>query len=416
MVLNSKERASINYNLEALRGLAASMVVWHHVIVHPQQLDPVYIPTGVAAFNAPGHFAVLIFFLLSGFVIGKSQPEPLQRTGVATYLRKRFVRLYPIYLLAILAGVVAAGFRVPLITIGQHMLFLQGWGAPVIFENNPLWSLQHEVLFYLAFIPLSIYSARPWVVALVSAALSLFLLILNPDGAGAAVAQYLIGFAFWATGWTLSTLTCTEVPAPSPRLLSAFLLMLGIEYLNPLTTVASRIVLWLQVHQITDTTNWMTFLIRAIDYASLPYAALIVVVAASRLSPGLRVASLLLQILPLVGVINTIRYWADPGVHSSLLPCLFYLVSLVFYFLPDRVLPAFSRTTVQCLAFLGAFSYGLYVIHFPILVAFHNIPFFAGTPASFIVRATLYIPLAFAVGYWLDKRFQPWVKNKIEAL
>ncbi|WP_180754463.1 acyltransferase [Hymenobacter sp. DG01] len=171
-----------DFNLEALRGLAALVVVWHHVIVHSRQLDPNYAPTGIGAYNAPGHFAVLIFFLLSGFVIGRRYPEPMQRSEVRSYVRKRFERLYPMYVVALFAGVAASGFTVGWASIGQHLLFLQGWWSPVLVENNPLWSLQYEIIFYLAFIPLSLIRARPWLITLLATLVGIGLLLSGYGG------------------------------------------------------------------------------------------------------------------------------------------------------------------------------------------------------------------------------------------
>jgi peptidoglycan/LPS O-acetylase OafA/YrhL len=407
-----KMRAPFNYNLEALRGLAASLVVWHHVIVHPRQLDSTYTPVGIAAYNAPGHFAVLIFFLLSGFVIGKSQPEPLQRSGISTYLRKRFIRLYPMYLLAILAGVVASGFNTSLSTVVQHLFFLQGWTTTVIMENNPLWSLQYEVLFYLAFIPLSIYNARPWLVTITCASLGIAMLMLDPTGLGGTISQYLFGFSFWALGWALSSYSNTEVPAASARLISALLLMLSIEYLNPLTTVVNKVLAWGSAHHWTDASIWVTYILNIRDFASLPYAALIVYTMANKLNRRWQPVALVLQLLPLVGLVYAARHWSDPATHDFFIPCLCYGASLALYLLGNSYLQTISQKLVRVLAQVGTYSYGLYVIHFPILVAFHHVPFFTGNPVTFACRAVLYLVLAFAAGYWLDKHFQPWIKKK----
>ena len=39
-------RPKFNFNLEALRGVAALTVAWHHAIYHQRHLDPSYAPTG----------------------------------------------------------------------------------------------------------------------------------------------------------------------------------------------------------------------------------------------------------------------------------------------------------------------------------------------------------------------------------
>ena len=82
--------------------MAALTVVLGHTIVIKQTLDPHYQPTGIFSFQAPGHLSVLIFFILSGYVIGLTNQRPLEAASIGTYLKKRIVRIYPIYLLSIL--------------------------------------------------------------------------------------------------------------------------------------------------------------------------------------------------------------------------------------------------------------------------------------------------------------------------
>ncbi|HVO02356.1 MAG TPA: acyltransferase [Candidatus Cybelea sp.] len=53
-----------------------------------------------------GNFAVLVFLIISGFVITNLIVEKRESYGV--YLKRRFLRIYPAYLVALLLGVVAA--------------------------------------------------------------------------------------------------------------------------------------------------------------------------------------------------------------------------------------------------------------------------------------------------------------------
>jgi peptidoglycan/LPS O-acetylase OafA/YrhL len=72
--------------LDGLRGLAALGVVLHHL----------------GAFNG-GHFAVMVFFVISGYCITASA-ESCRRNGVGfgQFMARRIKRIYPPYLLAIL--------------------------------------------------------------------------------------------------------------------------------------------------------------------------------------------------------------------------------------------------------------------------------------------------------------------------
>jgi len=404
-------RTNFNFNLEALRGVAALTVAWHHAIYHPRHLDPGYVPTGAWAFNPPGHLAVLIFFLLSGYVIGRRYPRPLRGSEIKDYLHRRLVRVYPMYVLAVLAGVLVSGFSISWKMVVYHLLFWQSWGEPVMFENNPLWSLQYEVLYYLAFIPLSGLGLRPWVVAALAGLAGAGALLLGPDEWYGALAQYLIGLAFWALGWALAAVRPATAVA-WPRVLSALLLLLSLELLNPLTALLGELNAWLGAHQLTFSrgweapayafnTNW------GLDYGFLPYAALIVLQVAGMGGRGVRWLAGGLQLLPLYGVWQASQHWQA----AYAIPCALYGASLLFFFGPPAVLAPASRRVVRRLVPLGAISYGIYIIHFPILFLMGKVTWFSGSPGTFAGRAGLYLVATLLAATWLDKVFQPWAKR-----
>lgn len=139
--------------LEGLRGIAALSVLLYH---SSAQLQPLGAPFAwLMAWVEPlGGLAVMVFFILSGFVIGYIHDEPWNRTNVLTYLLRRLIRLYPIYFIALLLSFQVA--RQSLFSWGffVHLAFLQGTLSPVISSNGPLWSLHYEVIYYLLYLAL----------------------------------------------------------------------------------------------------------------------------------------------------------------------------------------------------------------------------------------------------------------------
>lgn len=163
--------------LDALRGLAAMVVVFNH----GQQL---WLAAGAPAWLAHprhnpllwllvnGHASVILFFLLSGFVLtlprlrGTAQPY-------TQFALRRFVRIYPPYLVALMVAVSACGLlsgrpsyggflavhwpRVPdAPSLLQHLFML---GRFDIFRyDGPVWSLVHEARISLLF-PLIAFAA-----------------------------------------------------------------------------------------------------------------------------------------------------------------------------------------------------------------------------------------------------------------
>ena len=94
--------------LDAMRGVAAIVVVLYHSAV----------VTDAACFQATcnvrsGFLAVDLFFALSGFVLSHSYDRPLENgLGIWAFMKKRFLRLMPIYWLAMAAGLPLAAWEV----------------------------------------------------------------------------------------------------------------------------------------------------------------------------------------------------------------------------------------------------------------------------------------------------------------
>jgi peptidoglycan/LPS O-acetylase OafA/YrhL len=148
--------------LESLRGFAALYVMLHHIssnYLHLQQ----------TVWGAPFRFgqeAVLVFFLLSGFVICYSWERNAGRSDFAVFMIKRARRIYPIFILALLIGWLvqchaAGAWLAPgLRNLAGNLFMLQdlpkrpGGICEPFAQNMPLWSISFEWWFYMMFYPL----------------------------------------------------------------------------------------------------------------------------------------------------------------------------------------------------------------------------------------------------------------------
>ncbi|WP_260736751.1 acyltransferase family protein [Tunturiibacter lichenicola] len=154
------------YELDSLRGVAALTVVFHHFArICPERLTHLLIRTPLRLLIA-GHQAVILFFLLSGFVL----TLPYKKKNSLSYglfLLKRVCRIYLPYLgalaLAILCDLSFPGHGLsnnywinytwsqPVtarLTL-QHILFLGNYNW---FQLNPaFWSLVYEMRISLIF-------------------------------------------------------------------------------------------------------------------------------------------------------------------------------------------------------------------------------------------------------------------------
>lgn len=192
--------------VEGWRGLAAFMVLLTH-----------WAPTlgGHNPLTAFGFTGVDVFFVISGFVFA---PALLGRQPVhlATYARRRVMRIYPAYLVALGVYVALAAWQErPLLYLGEHLLMAHVQNREMAFYYAPpLWSLPSELQFY-ACVPLAAWllvrlPAGAWV-TLGGLALVLRVgLLWQADGAAQNTAYVLLHHLpgllveFWLGAWAWS--------------------------------------------------------------------------------------------------------------------------------------------------------------------------------------------------------------------
>jgi peptidoglycan/LPS O-acetylase OafA/YrhL len=194
----SVKTAQRSHSIDALRGLAALVIVLYHarpmfwvgigsiwstygVSFHPNAL--------LGYLSMPlsfGGLAVDVFFVLSGYCIHRKgasllAKDPKYKLNIKNYFSRRIFRIYPVYIAALcLTGLVHfyVAAREPALVVGQDnswfsflisLLSLQGIFAPSFAHNGVFWTLAIEIHFYL------IYPVIYWMSSKKS---SLFVLIL----------------------------------------------------------------------------------------------------------------------------------------------------------------------------------------------------------------------------------------------
>jgi len=146
--------------MDAIRILLASLVLYSHcypLLLGSDNFEPLYILTeGQLTF---GGLAVDAFFILSGYLIAQSWV----RDPGFSFFKKRAIRIYPGFVVAVLVGVVLVA---PLSTnlpthtnvwsLVVHLLNLQGYDPHNAFSGNhfrtlngSLWSIRYEFLCYI---------------------------------------------------------------------------------------------------------------------------------------------------------------------------------------------------------------------------------------------------------------------------
>lgn len=199
--------------LDAMRGLAALMVLFRHL---PD--------TQLRSFTPASHLAVDFFFMLSGFVIVHRYGEMLARErAVGRFMRARLTRLLPLNIaalapaalvFALLPGAggdpVSPALLALALAVGAVFVPMPPglWvdDAEIFPLNPPVWSLGYELAVNLAFaLALPLLAGRRLGAALALAAAALVVAGIAANGldwgvsaAGAPVAAARVSFAFLA--------------------------------------------------------------------------------------------------------------------------------------------------------------------------------------------------------------------------
>lgn len=152
--------------LDSLRGLAAINVFFAHIwsITRPYELN-----LKPWLFFCSGHESVILFFVLSGYVLTLAHNK--KKESYFHYITRRALRIYPAYYLSMIFGVIAfllikpikiaeytAGFNsgfpsiiLDKMTIINALLLVKHSGSPI---NGPTWSLSYEMLISVTLLPL----------------------------------------------------------------------------------------------------------------------------------------------------------------------------------------------------------------------------------------------------------------------
>jgi len=190
--------------LEAIRGGTALYVFLGHFIIGSfiGNTNPFSI------FLRFGQEAVILFFLMSGFVIQLSYKK--KQIPFLKYLKKRFFRIYPLFLISILLVLcyrLLIGLPIETKTLFGNLFMLQDMGSlkpgTIVdtFGNSALWSLSYEWWFYMLFIPISSFKNKN-TVAIIIVVLSALVYFIYPIQ----LFRWPMYFGIWWSGVVLADL------------------------------------------------------------------------------------------------------------------------------------------------------------------------------------------------------------------
>ena len=181
-------------NLYALRFFLSMVVVNAHIPLVSKRLDFPFFNDAAIYFK--GYLAVYYFFTLSGFLIIRLVYHELKTTGSFNFKKfylRRIQRLYPVYYLVFLIGILAYHLVLPALDVAfktdypiGELIVSYVFLAPNVFNTfypevggilGVLWSIGVEEQFYLV-VPLIMFLGRKWLMWTLLATLGILLIVL----------------------------------------------------------------------------------------------------------------------------------------------------------------------------------------------------------------------------------------------
>jgi peptidoglycan/LPS O-acetylase OafA/YrhL len=394
----NNDKQKFDNAVEGLRGLAALWVAHSHAFIN-ENIDPNYQIPSIFGHFTVGREAVQIFFVLSGYVIGLSCKSEFSKNNAFSYLLKRIIRLYPMYLLSIFISVLLYPRSWPIQSLQEiigNIFFMQNLVVPTIY-NGVLWSLNYEVIYYLVF--LFIWRFRPkLILILVTITMVMtFIWIFNPSSNNI-LAGYLVGWLFWLLGLLLAWKTPSNTKKIKVPLLSLLLLFYANKELR-LGTILLDVLHWKN-----PGCNDFTFG----DLVSLPICTLLFATVSNRVIENhiKRWLYVIVITMPFAAIsYSFIKNYGSFHDENFKISAIEIFLAIIFFWLKC------NQSVLNYLGFFGSVSYGIYIFHIPIIwIVENNFPI-SGSLWSFMLRYILWAILTVALAYLMDIKIQKKIRN-----
>lgn len=392
--------AKYKYNVavEQYRGLCALMVMACHGIVATDMLfSNGFKWPEFASYIGAGYLSVIIFFCISGYVIGLTNNN--QNFGTWQYLKKRMTRLYPTYIVSIILCIVVAG-GVSLYVLLGNLFFIQNdlpyyhFHMP-IFVNYATWSLNNEALYYLLFILIIYLRPKIWQLLLLLVAGSI--LLIHTSNSFLFLGGYVNGFYFWMLGlligWNIIKGN-DEIPVKPIPLLSLMFLHLCQHHLG----VGQMILHTIGIYTSSDL-NWL---------GDIPFCLMVMCTLTGRDSTFLRFNKLLCYLTPAAVFTFLLAHHRIFEDVRWVMCLIYWVLSLAFYF--GKTISAYVAGK---LAGVGKISYAIYLVHVPVALLIKKFVFINNRDLEVAVKYLLWIGITFSLSIVLERYLQPAVKKEL---
>ena len=227
---------ALSHFLNFSRALAALLVLFFHVrtallVPHESLEVQNWLTRALYAVSTFGHDAVIIFFVLSGYLVGGAvlRLDMKSSEGLGGYWIDRSIRIGPVLIAVTVFSVILqhvaplVGCRDTAVTIAGNAFAVQNFLVKPLCNNLPLWSISNEVVYYFAFPVIIAASSRIFSTWLAISSICLVLVcILSLTLTPLDDTNIVLDFPFWLIGAAL-----WFVPGRFQRLRWLALLMLA---------------------------------------------------------------------------------------------------------------------------------------------------------------------------------------------
>ena len=399
-----------NVKLDILRGFAAISVVFYHFNLLPDIFDRSYSINHIG-YVFPGHLSVLVFFVLSGFVIKRNTSRLDTTEEISKYLQKRIVRIFPVFLISFLFTVVLTMGKYNAGTLLSNLCLISVANDTVIPENGPVWSLQYEIFYYLIFVAILNFKINIKTLTILSISISLLLfavatrLTIHP-----LVIGVVIGFTFWISGALLSDLSLNQTgKLTHSRVVAVFLFLFCIQKFNPYEPVTKA--LHISILEKAGCSEFQKTISYFDVYFFAMCAALVMAMTGFVNKWFYRVVYIVYIVSGAVLACQPILFPLHRMVEKDyLVPATIFCLSFYLWFANKDFTNSVTKSMKKTAA-LSDISYAIYIIHMPLLYLFGN--YSSNSPLLFSVKFLGYWIVLLLAAYVLELKYQPLIKRML---
>jgi peptidoglycan/LPS O-acetylase OafA/YrhL len=416
------------YIVESARGFAALYVMLTHVaeMLYLPTLYPAdsHITIAIDLVMIYGTQAVLLFFVLSGFSIhyASADRDLSQKSGLINYYYFRWRRIYPVFLVALFFGYSAdiLGYcpftqdhseyikdfdlaRI-LYTLGflTDRPYMTGLISPVLHGNAPLWSLSYEVIYYLIY-PAYWYVNRRW--GFINAAGAGFLVSLSAFALGKVFGHHhffnvLNLYISWCLGAVLAEMHRGQI-----------------QFRLPMVLHTSAIYILLQTAWVLENATYTIGAIFEMTWGIFFFLVMLLFLRSDKIEDLSVQHRLYAVIIATVGYLTIIVAARELNFIPNLL--LFYChisITLMGFVIglsiPRLNIANLCKQLLKPLYSYGKSSYGIYVLHYPILLTAFGILHQYDLPPYLGIFC---VPLILYLGHLVELKFQPMAARHLDV-